>query len=91
MKNEEKFVMINAASKALDYKNKHPFSSTEEIIKKVIGDIEAEQEIKILAVASANEVLSIRAENLKLSNKQIMQKFVDNMKELAHRVNPDFD
>jgi hypothetical protein len=75
-------VMIAAASRALEIKVKHPSWEYEEILPEVIRSLEYDEprgdtEAKINAVAAVDKILKLRRENPKLTNKQLVQKLVD--------------
>ena len=78
---EKEIAMVNAASLALDYKEKHPRCWDDDAVAHVMKNLEAPQKIKIYAIAAANEILKIRgsAGFSSLSDRQILQQFVDNI------------
>jgi len=83
MKKDVEFLMVNAASLALEYKAKHPSALEEEILKYVLNYLEVKPELKIVSVASANEVLKIQKMSKTLSDKEIMQAFMNNLPKLV--------
>lgn len=89
IKNSE-IVMVNAASYALDYQDKNPVADVEEIIQKVIENLDAlgtKIDFKIFGIAAANEALKLKKENKHKTNKQILQMFVNDSKSFAERIN----
>lgn len=78
---EKEVVMINAATMALEYKSKHPRSWDDDAVAHVMKTLVAPADIKLYGVAAATEILKLRAsEGFKeLSNKQLVQQFVDNI------------
>lgn len=77
------FLMVNAATKALDYKNKNPEVLEEEIIKYVLDALDVKPDLKIIGVASANEALRIQKMSKNLTNKEVMQIFMNNLSKFA--------
>jgi hypothetical protein len=78
-------VMIAAASRALEIKAQHPSWEYEEILKEVIRTLEYDEprgdtEAKISAVSAVDKVLKLKQGFPKLTNKQVVQKLVDNSK-----------
>lgn len=89
IKNSE-IAMINAANYALEYQDKNPGADIEEIIKKVIENLDAletKRNLKIFGIAAANEALKLKKENKHKTNRQILQMFVNNIKKFAVNVN----
>ncbi len=82
---EEKFLMINAASKALDYRKKHPEADSEEIIKKIMHAIEASEKLKLMGIASADDVLKLRSKQPRATDKEIMNEFMSRINIILER------
>jgi len=78
---DKEVAIVNAATMALEYKEKHPRAWDDDAVAFVMKNIEAPTNIKIYAVAAANEILKVRvAEGFKsMGDKQILQQFVDNI------------
>jgi len=83
---DREIAMVNAASAALEFRAKYPRIWDEDIIKKVFSTINAKSELKIYGVAAANEVLKLRKSYQDLTDKQILQMFVDNIFEFVSRI-----
>lgn len=82
--------MVNAASYALEYQDKNPGAEIEEIIRKVIENLDAlrtEKNIKVFGIAAASEILKLKKENKHKTNKQILQIFVKNSKSFLDKIN----
>ncbi|MEK6817177.1 MAG: hypothetical protein AABX80_00070, partial [Nanoarchaeota archaeon] len=78
IKNSE-IAMVNAASYALEYQDKNPGADVEEIIKRVIQNLDSlrtEKNIKVFGIAAASEILKVKKENKHKTNKQILQMFI---------------
>ena len=77
-------IMVNAASKALEYLNKRPKAENEEIMKHVILSFGADlkQNLRILGVAAANEVLKLKREFPNALDKEILQKLTNNISKI---------
>ena len=89
IKNSE-IAMISSASYALEYQDKNPGADTEEIIQKVIENLEmigTKRELKIFGIAAASEALKLKKENAHKTNKQILQMFINNSKSFVEKVN----
>lgn len=83
MKKDVEFLMVNAATKALEYRTKKPAATEEEVIKYVLNYLEVKPELKIIGVASANEVLKIQKLSKSSSEREIMQIFMNNLPKLS--------
>ena len=89
IKNSE-IAMINAASYALEYRDKNPEADIEEIIRRVMENLDAlrtNKNIKIFGMAAASEALKLKKENKNKTNKQILQIFVNSSKSFVEKVN----
>ena len=75
---DKEIAIISAASKALELMEKNPHVEVEEIIKIVMGNLDAKSEEKIPAIAAIDAVVKLKRENLNMGNKQIIQKLLDN-------------
>jgi len=78
---DPEIVMINAASKALDYLEKRPHADNEEVMKHVILSFGSDfkQNLRILGVAAANNVLKMKRELPKATTKELLQKLTNNI------------
>ncbi len=88
IKNSE-IAMINAASYALDYQDKNTDADAEEIIQKVIenlDNLETKKNLKIFGIAAASEILKLKKENKHKTDKQLLQMFVNNSKSFLEKV-----
>ena len=82
--------MINSASYALEYQDKNPGADIEEIIRRVMENLDAlrtNKNIKIFGMAAASEALKLKKENKNKTNKQILQMFVNNSKGFLEKIN----
>ncbi len=89
IKNSE-IAMVSAASYALDYQDKNPEADAEEIIQKVIENLDKvgiKKNLKIFGIAAASESLKLKKENKHKTNKQILQMFVNSSKSFVEKVN----
>ncbi len=80
MQNKE-LTMVNAATMALEYKEKHPRNWDDDAVAYVLHNLKTPSNLKVYGVAAANEILKLRAaEGFKnLTDKQLLQQFVDNI------------
>ena len=83
MKKDVEFLMVNAATKALEYKTKNPMALEDEIIRYVINNLGVKPDMKIIGLASANEVLKIKKMSKNSTDKEIMQIFMNNLPKLS--------
>lgn len=93
IKNSE-IAMINAASYALNYQDKNSEADIEEIIQKVIENLDAlgtKIELKIFGIAAASEILKLKKENKHKTDKQLLQMFVNNSKSFTEKINEGMD
>ena len=81
-----KLMMMVAAGKALDYKNRKPFAGSNEIIQNIVMDIKANGNAKISAIAAANRALKYKEENPKALDKEIMQKVMNETTEIIESI-----
>jgi len=89
IKNSE-IAMINAASYALEYQDKNPEADIEEIIRRVMNNLDAlgtKNNLKIFGMAAASEALKLKKENKHKTNKQILQMFVNKSKNFLEGIN----
>ncbi len=91
MKKDAEFLMVDAATKALEYKAKNPDAPDEEIIRYVINCLQVKPELKIAGVASANEVLKMQKMSKTLSDKEIMQAFMNNLPKMVASLSENFE
>jgi len=76
-----KIAMMTATSKAIDYKRINPKADHEEVLQFIMKDLKAKGQEKIGAVAAASKALKY-LEDPSLSNKQIMQKVMNESEEI---------
>ena len=91
---DSEIAMVNAASYALEYQDKNPGAEIEEIIRRVINNLDAlrtEKNLKVFGIAAASEILKLKKENKNKTNKQILQMFVNNTKSFLERINEGMD
>lgn len=86
MEKEPEMIMVLAATKALEYKTIHRRAETEEVIKHIMKSEDINPDLKLYAVVAANEVMRIKKDNFDLTDKQIMQEFVNNIFEFVAKV-----
>jgi len=82
-----KIAMTTAAAKALDYKNINIQADVEEVIKHVMYHLDSKGESKVCAIAAASLALKYKQEFL--SDKQIMQRIMNESEEVLASVCPD--
>jgi len=75
-------VMV-AAAQALDYKKAKSNSDIEEIMRHVIANIDANTEARRGVVAGATRAVSYRDQNPSMSDKEIMQRIMDEVNDIA--------
>ena len=85
---DREIAMVNAASKALEIMDNSPDADTEDIIKYVMASLDAPSELKIQGIAAANEIIKMRRAYRELTDKQVLQLFVDNIFEFISRMGP---
>ena len=78
---EREVAMVNAASMALEYKEKHPRCWDDDAVAHVLKNLNTSSELKIYGIAAANEILKLRSSPgfQGFSTKQLLQQFVDNI------------
>lgn len=83
MPSEEKIkiAMMTAANKALNYKKFNPKAETEEVLQFIMAELKMKSTEKIGAMAAASKALKYK-ENSQLSDKQIMQKVMNESGEI---------
>jgi hypothetical protein len=87
LENEEKFLMINVATRTLEYTNRHLSEIPEEIIKHMMGLLAKEitPDLKLLSIACMDKVIKLKNDNPKIRDRQILQMFMDSMADIAKR------
>lgn len=93
IKNSE-IAMVNAANYALQYQDQNPEADVDEIIRRVIQNLEVlrtEKNLKVFGIAAASEILKLKKENKNKTNKQILQMFVNDSKGFLEKVNDGMD
>jgi len=83
MKKDAEFLMVNAATKALEYKTKNPMALEEEIIRYIMNTLQVNPDMKIVGLASATEVLKLKKMSKNSTDKEIMQMFMNNLPKLS--------
>lgn len=76
-----KIAMMTAASKALDYKKINPKADSEEVLQYIMKELRAKGQEKIGAMAAATKALNY-LEDSSLSQKQIMQRIMNDSEEI---------
>jgi len=80
---DHEVAMVNSSSFALKILKKAPHLQIEEIIKKVLPFIEAERmspELEISAIAAVNASIKLRREHKELSDREIIERTVKELK-----------
>lgn len=82
---DDKFLMINIATKALEQRNRHPKEISSVIMKDIMNGLDKKlgAEMRILCIACADKAIKLRDSNPKFTDRQIMQLFMGSMDELA--------
>jgi hypothetical protein len=75
-------VMV-AAGQALDYKKKKPSADIEEIMGYVLANVEANSEATRGVVAGATKAVAYREQNPKMTDKEIMQRVMDDINDMV--------
>jgi Mg/Co/Ni transporter MgtE len=76
---EKEMSMLSAAIMALEYYSSKKDLDVSEVIKYVLSKTK-EKKSSIYIIASANEIIRLRKENMQKNDKQIIQLFTDNLK-----------
>jgi hypothetical protein len=83
-----KIAMMTAASKALNYRKINPKADTEEIMQFIMSELKMKGQEKIGAMAAAGKALTY-LEKEKLSDKQIMQKVMNDSEDILMTMSID--
>jgi len=88
--------MVNAATFALDYQDKHYNADAAEIIKQFMSEsnhLGIKSDIKIYAISAINEIIKIKRDkaNKGKNNKQLMQLFMKISPEISRRIKEEDD
>ncbi|MCL6500711.1 MAG: hypothetical protein K6T16_01605 [Candidatus Pacearchaeota archaeon] len=86
IKPQVKLAMVMAVNEVLEYKEKRPYSSTEEILQHVMKNIKAKGEAKIGAIASASLALNYKEKNPEAKDKEIMQLVMNQSSEIIDSI-----
>ena len=92
---DAEIAMVNAATFALDYQDKHYNADAAEIIKKFMSDsnhLKIKNDIQIYAISAINEIIKIKRDKAYKgkNNKQLMQIFMRISPELSRRIKEDY-
>lgn len=77
---DTEIVIVSAVTKALELLDKDPTISPEKIIQQVMSSVIAKSDAKIYAISSVNNAIKIKRNNLRFSNRQIVQGAVSDYK-----------
>lgn len=69
--------IVNASSRTLELLRRHPNITPEEIIKKVMKHVNAEQESKISAISAVTNTIKLKKIEKDLADKKIIQLIVN--------------
>jgi hypothetical protein len=87
---DAEIAMVNAATYALEAQERNPGAGVDDVIKHFLQDSSyaMKSDVKIYAVAAINEILKLKAskENRGKTNKQLIQLFMNNVKEFSRRI-----
>lgn len=89
---DKEVAMVHAADYALEYLNKEPQASAEEIIKKFLRNFESidiKKEMKLYSVAAISEILKMKNTNKGKLKKELIQIFVKNIPLIISRIDED--
>ncbi|MFH1503486.1 MAG: hypothetical protein ABIE36_02425 [Candidatus Diapherotrites archaeon] len=89
---DKEVAMVHAADYALEYLNKEPQASAEEIIKKFLRNFESiniKKEMKIYSVAAISEILKLKNTNKGKLKKQLIQMFVNKIPIIVGRIDEE--
>jgi hypothetical protein len=89
MNEEERNAMIFGATECLNYLKDKPFSEPEVVIKHIVKSFKQNPKKKglsLLAIVSADEMLKLKRQDLSSNNRQIMEQFLNKMKDIYNRV-----
>lgn len=79
-----KIAIVAAVSKALDYKNKNPNASDEEIFQHIMKEISATKKTKMAIIAAVNKALHYKNENIK--DKEVLQRVMNELNLIIEKV-----
>lgn len=86
IKPEIKLAMIKAVNEVLEYKEKKPHSTTEEILQHLIKNIQAKGEAKMGAIAAASHALDYKEKNPEAKDKEVMQFIINKSDEILSKI-----
>jgi len=86
IKPQVKLAMVMAVNEVLEYKEKKPYSSTEEILQYVMRNIKAKGEAKMGAMAAASHALSYKEKNPEAKDKEVMQLVMNRSSEILNSI-----
>ncbi len=85
MANEKlKMIMINAVSKALNFKNSNPSITDEKVLEHVMDELNVNTKLKIVAIAAVARALKYRSEKggNEGNDRNVMQRILDEADEI---------
>ncbi|MEM4358191.1 MAG: hypothetical protein QW244_02465 [Candidatus Pacearchaeota archaeon] len=75
-----KMIIVNAASKTLNYCKEHPAVSEEKVLEAILDQLDLKVDVKRIAVAAIVRTLKYR--NEKMGDKEIMQRLLSESEEI---------
>lgn len=83
---EDKILIVNSAIKALDEYKKNPELISEDIIKKLINEIEAENNLKFACISAMNRAIKYKQEKPKTRDKVIIERIMKESEDIIKSV-----
>jgi len=83
---ENKITIVNFAIKALDEFKKNPELISEDIIKKLINKIEAEDNLKFACISAMNRAIKYKQEKPRTKDKVIIERIMKEADEIIESV-----
>jgi hypothetical protein len=83
---DREIAMVNGATLALEFKNKHPRAWDDDAVAFAMTNLKATSESKLYGIAAANEILKLKKIHSDLTDKQLVQFFVNNIFQFVSKI-----
>lgn len=78
--------IVMATSRALEYKNLKPNSSTEEILQHIMKEIKVKGTAKVAAIAAVTQAIDYKEKNPEAKDKEVMQTIMNKSSEILNSI-----
>jgi hypothetical protein len=84
---DSEIAMVKSATLVLEYQAKHPKGWPDDAIAYAMQNLNAKSNAKLYALAAANEILKMKKSNPVMTDKQLIQSFVNTIPRFIADIN----